>query len=47
MRFETFKGETNDTLGGQVDDVWSRFKQGLFSATEKTYGSIKKGIRRK
>ena len=28
----------NDTLGEQVDDIWSRLKQDLLSATEKTCG---------
>ena len=26
----------NDTAGEQVDDIWSRLKQGLLSATKKT-----------
>ena len=37
----------NDTAGEQVDDICSRLKQGLLSATEKTCGWIKKGIWRK
>ena len=39
--------EINDTPGGQVDDVWSRLKQDLLSATEKTCRWTEKGIRRK
>ena len=41
---ETFTGEMNDTSGEQVVDIWSRLKQGLLSATEKTCGWTKKGI---
>ena len=44
---ETFIRETNDTSGNQVEDIWSRLKQGLLSATEKTCGWKKKGIWRK
>ena len=44
---ETFADEMNDNSGEQVDDIWSRLKQGLLSATEKTFGWTKKGIRRK
>ena len=44
---ETFTGEMNDTSGEQVDDIWSRLKQGLLSATEKTCGWTKKGVWRK
>ena len=31
----------NGTAGKQVDDIWSRLKQGLLSATEKTCGWTK------
>ena len=34
----------NDTAGEQVDDISSRLKQGLLSATKKTCGWTKKGI---
>ena len=44
---ETFTGEINYMAGKQVDDIWSRLKQGLLSATEKTCGWTKKGIWRK
>ena len=44
---ETFTGEMNDTAGEQVDNIWSRLKQSLLSATEKTCGWTKKGIWRK
>ena len=37
----------NDTSDEQVDDIWSRLKQGLPSATEKTFGWTKNGIWRK
>ena len=32
----------NDTAGEQVDDIWSRLKQGLLSDTEKTCGGQRK-----
>ena len=44
---ESFTGKMNDTFGEQVDNIWSRLKQGLLSATEKTCGWTKKGIWRK
>ena len=47
MFHETFTGEMNDTSGEQEDNIWSRLKQGLLSATEKTCGWTKKGIWRK
>ena len=33
-----------DSSGEQVDNTWSKLKQGLLSATEKTYGWTKKDI---
>ena len=45
--YETFTGEMNDISGEQVGNIWSRLKQGLFSATEKTCEWRKKGIWRK
>ena len=44
---ETFTDEMNDVIAEQVDDIWSRLKQGLLSATEKTCGWTKKDIWRK
>ena len=44
---ETFTGEINYMAGEQVDDIWSRLKQGLLSATEKTCGWTIKGRWRK
>ena len=44
---KTFASEINDTSDEQVDDIWSRLKQGLLSATEKTCGWTKKDIWRK
>ena len=41
---ETLTSEINYTSCEQVDDIWSRLKQGLLSAIEKTYGWTKKGI---
>ena len=35
---ETFTDEMKDTAGEHADDTWSRLKQGLLSATEKTCG---------
>ena len=37
----------NDTAGEQVDNIWLKLRQGLVSATKKTYGWTKKGIWRK
>ena len=37
----------NDTSGAKVDNIWSRLKQGLHSAREKTCGWIKKDIWKK
>ena len=39
--------EINDTSVEQVDNIWSRWKQGLLSATEKTCGWTKKAIWKK
>ena len=33
-----------DTSGEQVDNTWSKLKQGLLFATEKTYGWTKKDM---
>ena len=44
---ETFMGDMNDTEGELIDNIWSRFKQGLLSATEKTHEWTKKDIWRK
>ena len=47
MFCEPFTGAMNDTFGEQVGHIWSRLKQGLLSATEKTCRWTKKGIWRK
>ena len=44
---ETFMGDMNDTEGELIDNIWSRLKQGLLSATEKTHEWTKKDIWRK
>ena len=51
---ETLTGKMNDTSGEQVNNIWSRLKQGLLSATERlvggqrrAYGENKRGCKMK